>query len=230
MNDSESYLEKCIAALPPEKREAARLAFKEISETGDDSYISKLLAVLESNNAYAETIPEKLTDFGEKFIQDLRALVETQAREESLRESKRGESLKKMIEAQVPELGKSLSLGKVVTAIEGQTVALNQLTRDVSKMRHLRVSGLLLLMGLGVFAGAGAVVGNFCQRYTNARQDQAFIDHIYATGVTFKIERIQGHPVLTVDGPKMLRGTDWRTNADGVTTGAVFVLPKEGNP
>ena len=36
--DNKSYLEQCIEALPPEKREAARCAFYEISETGDDSY------------------------------------------------------------------------------------------------------------------------------------------------------------------------------------------------
>lgn len=118
---------------------------------------------------------------------------------------------------------------KLATTIEGQTAALNQLIRDVSKMRHLRVSGLLLLMGLGVFVGAGAVVGIFWQSYTEARKDQAFIERVYDAGVTLRIKEIEGHSVFTVNGPPMLRGTGWRTNAEGVTTGAVFVLPKEGN-
>jgi len=229
MNDSESYLETCIAALPPEKREAARRAFREIAETGDDSYLSKLLVILEANNAYAETIPLQLTAFGGKFIQELRALVEAQAGDESLRESRRAESLKKVIEAQMPELGKSLSLGKLSAAVESQTVALTQLKREVAGMRHARVSGLIALMVLGLFVGVGATVGIFWQKYADARQDQAFIDRIYETGVRFKMERIKGYPVLTVNGPTMMRGTDWRTNAEGVTTGAVFVLPKEGN-
>jgi hypothetical protein len=84
-------------------------------------------------------------------------------------------------------------------------------------------------MVLGMLVGVGATVGIFWQKYTDAKQDQAFIDRIYETGVRFKIARIEGHPVLTVDGPTMLRGTAWRTNTDGVTTGAVFILPKEGN-
>jgi Flp pilus assembly pilin Flp len=229
MNDSESYLEKCIAALPPEKHEAARRAFREIAETGDDSYLSKLLVILEANNAYAVSIPLQLTAFGDQFMQGLCALVETQAREEALRESKRGESLKKVIEAQMPELGKSLSLGKVATAIEGQTVALTQLKREVARMRHARISGLIALMALGMLVGVGATIGLFWQKYADARQDQAFIDRIYETGVRLKIARIEGHPVLSVDGPTMLKGTTMRANVDGFVTGATFVLPKEGN-
>jgi hypothetical protein len=68
--DPDSYLEQCIAALPPEKREAARHAFEEISETGDDTYLSKLLAVLEANGAYAKMIPKGMTDAGAKVVRE----------------------------------------------------------------------------------------------------------------------------------------------------------------
>src|ERR1700678_253544 len=69
--DSDSYLEQCIAALPPEKREAARGAFAEISETGDDTYLSKLLAVLEANGAYAKMIPKRMTETGAKVVREM---------------------------------------------------------------------------------------------------------------------------------------------------------------
>ena len=71
LGDPDSYLEQCIAALPPEKREAARHAFEEISETGDDTYLSKLLAVLEANGAYAKMIPKGMTDAGAKVVRNM---------------------------------------------------------------------------------------------------------------------------------------------------------------
>lgn len=70
---TESYFEKCIQALPPEKQAAAREAHRAISETGDDNLISKLLVVLESTAVYAETIPRGMVVFGDKFLGDLDA-------------------------------------------------------------------------------------------------------------------------------------------------------------
>src|SRR5476651_1686337 len=115
--DSDTYLEQCIAALPPEKREAARRAFAEISETGDDSYLSKLLAVLEANSAFARTIPKDLADAGGKLVREMAAVVDQLTQQQSQDEDRREASFKKLLVEQLAELVKTLALDKVAPGI-----------------------------------------------------------------------------------------------------------------
>src|SRR5471032_3040967 len=127
--DSDTYLEQCIAALPPEKREAARRAFEEISETGDDSYLSKLLAVLEANNAYARKIPKDLADAGGKLLHEMAGIADKLAEHQSQNEDRCAASFKKLLAEQRPLCEKSPALDKVAAGIEEQRLLLEQLNR-----------------------------------------------------------------------------------------------------
>src|SRR5471032_2658468 len=118
--DSDTYLEQCIAALPPEKREAARRAFEEISETGDDSYLSKLLAVLEANNAYARKIPKDLADAGGKLLKEMAGIADKLAEHQSQNEDRREANLKKLLAEHRPQWEKSVVLDNVAIGIDKQ--------------------------------------------------------------------------------------------------------------
>ena len=110
MSDPESYLDLCIAALPPEKREAARKAFREISEIGDDSYLNKLLAVLEANNAYAKQIPKELADAGTKLLQDVAEIADRLTQQRAVEDGRREAGLKKMLTEQFSGFRESLAV------------------------------------------------------------------------------------------------------------------------
>ena len=143
---SDSYLEKCIQALPPEKQPAARAAIKAISETGDDSILSKVLVAFEATTAYAETIPHAIVASGEKLLQELDARAARAAAQQAESEAQREARLRQLIAEQVPQLGKTLALDKVVARIDMQTAEISRLTRSADRLRQARVGGLVLLM------------------------------------------------------------------------------------
>ena len=130
--DNKSYLEQCIEALPPEKREAARCAFYEISETGDDSYLSKLLTVLEANGAYAKRIPKEMTEAGAKVV---REMEDMSGRIVEL-EVYRRESFKKAVTAETERLVNSLPVREINIGIGRQNDLLERLRRGGDENRH----------------------------------------------------------------------------------------------
>ena len=142
MSDPNSYLEQCIAALPPEKQDAARRAFEEISETGDDSYLSKLLAVLEANNAYARKIPKDLADTGGKLLRDMAAIAAKLAKDQTQDEDRHEANLKKLLAEHRPQWENSLSLDKVAVGVEQQRHLLEQLNRSSAQPKEASGAGI----------------------------------------------------------------------------------------
>jgi hypothetical protein len=226
---SESYLEKCIRSLPPEKQAAAREAFKAISETGDDSFLSKLLVTLEATSAYAATIPQDLVSSGEKLLRELDARAIQLAKQNAEDDAQREKRICEIITSQVPQLGKALALDQVAAGLEAQTAELGRIGRTLTRLRHLRVSGLLLLMGLAGFLGAGAVVGLYWSSYHAAERAQNFVSRLNAAGVYLSVKDTESGPHVIVEGAPVLRGTVWRKNSENFTTGADFYFPKGAN-
>jgi len=221
---SDSYLEKCIQALPPEKQPAARAAINAISETGDDSILSKVLVAFEATTAYAETIPHAIVASGEKLLHELDARAARAAAQQAESEAQREARLRQLIAEQVPQLGKTLALDKVVARMDMQTAEISRLTRSADRLRHARVGGLVLLMTLGALVGAGATVGLFWKKYDTAQRAQLFVDQLTAAGVYAKVSRTENGVQFTVNGPTALRGTAWRKDRDGYINGADFVF------
>jgi hypothetical protein len=222
---SESYLEKCINSLPPEKQPAAREAFKAIAENGDDNLISKLLVILEATSAYAVTVPQTLSASGERFLGDWDARLAKATQVHAEQESAREERLGQLLAKQVPALGKALALDKVAVGLQGQAAELGRIERSLARLRHARVGGLLLLMLLGVLLGAGAVVGLGWRSYQGARQAEKFVVRLNDAGIVAKIRRTETGELLTIEGPEVLRGTVWRKDDKGYIIGADIVYP-----
>lgn len=128
-----SYFEKCVGALPAEKRDAARAAFREIADTGEDSYLSKLLAVLEANNAYAKTIPAELAAVHDKFLADLGREARRIREEQRTAETSRDAELHALLHREVQQLDKTLPLTHVIDAIREQNRQLEQLRPAILK-------------------------------------------------------------------------------------------------
>jgi hypothetical protein len=225
---SESYLEKCIRALPGEKQAAAREAIKSIAENGDDSLLSQLLAVFEATAAYSETIPQELVRFGESFLRELDARAAEAAKHQKEADAQRETRLRELIAAQVPQLGKSLALDKVAAGLQSQSAELGRLGRSVERVRQARVGGLLFLIVLGVCMGAGTVIAGFWRSYAEAGQAKRFVENLNAAGIYAKIDRTDEVAHLTVEGPVALRGTAWRKSADGYIVGADYVVSNGG--
>ncbi|MFT3784077.1 MAG: hypothetical protein QM790_18885 [Nibricoccus sp.] len=227
MNDS--YTEQLIQKLPATEQAAARAAFKAISETGDDSSIAKLLVVLRANNEYAASIPKEMVTAGEKLLRDFDARLAQQTKQQAEAEAEREKHLHEVISSQVPQLGKQLALDRVASGVEAQTAELNRINRSLSRLRHLRVSGLLLLMGLSVAVGAGSVVGLYWKSYHEAERALNFVSRFSDAGVGLSIKGLEGGGVhITLEGPPVLRGTTWRNDADKHTIGADFYFPAGG--
>jgi hypothetical protein len=225
---SESYLEKCVQALPREKQAAAREAIRAIAENGEDNLLSKLLVTLEATSAYAESIPQAMVANGEKFLRELDARTVRAADQQEKIEVQREARLRQLITEQVPQLGKTLALDKIVARLDAQSAEIGRFARSAERLRHARVGGLVLLMTLGALLGAGATVGLFWKRYDSAQRAQRFVSLLNAAGVDAEFRR-EGETVhFTVEGPVVLRGTAWRKDAQGYTTGADFVFPTGG--
>jgi hypothetical protein len=198
--DSKSYLEQCIAALPAEKREAARRAFCEISETGDDSYLSKLLAVLEANGAYAKRVPKEMTDAGAKVVRDMEDIASRLLGGEVRREA----SFKSTIAVETARLVDSLPVRQIASAVERQNQLLEQLRRAASELDRGISSGLAVLLLMLAFAsGVALPVWLFWDTYQEARRGKAFFDAAAEAGIQMKIEPLESGTRFTVRGPSM---------------------------
>jgi hypothetical protein len=209
-----SYLEKCIASLPPEKQAAAREAFRAISENGEDNLISKLLVILEATSAYAATIPQAFADNGEHFLKELDARLLKSSQERSGQESAEDERLRKLLASALP------------AALQGHAAELGHIRRGMIRMRRARVGGLLFLMLIGFLLGASAVVSLGWRSYREGQEAQRFEEMLSDAGITANIQETDAGQVLTIEGPEILDGTAWRKDAKGYIIGADMVFPK----
>ena len=214
--DPVSYLEQCIAALPPQKREAARRAFEEISETGDDTYLSKLLAVLEANGAYAKMIPKGMTDAGAKVVRNMEDIASRLVGAEVRREA----SFKNTITAETVRLVESLPVRQIAAGIERQNELLEQLRRAAAKLDEGVSSGLaVFLVVLAIACGAAIPVWVFWGSYQQAQQAKGFCDQFTNAGLSMQIEKTDTGHMFTLTGPAVRSGT-WRKNDNGGVYGA----------
>jgi hypothetical protein len=219
----DSYLEKCIQSLPPEKQPAAREAFKAISESGDDNLISKLLVTLEATSAYAATIPQSVTQIGEHLVKDLNEILAKIVKEISEQESAREERLRKMLADLVPLLGKSLSMDKVCAGLQAQTAEMGRMERSLVRMRQVRVGGLLVFGLVGVILGAAALGAVKWHSYREGQKAAAFVERLEGAGIYTKIRDTEAGQMFTVEGPEVVSGT-WRKNTGGHTNGVDIVF------
>jgi len=150
-----SYLEQCIAALPPEKREAAWHAFQEISETGDDTYLSKLLAVLEANGAYAKRIPNEMTEAGCKVIEGIHAVLNQLGEAEAYRR----QLFKDTISNETGRLVNSMPVREINAGIVRQNGLLDHLQKAADKIDQGVSTGVSLFFALLAFVGGIALTG-----------------------------------------------------------------------
>ncbi len=225
----ESYLEKCIQALPPAEQPAARAAFKSITETGDENLISKLLVTLRATGAYAATIPVEMTRAGETLLRELDDRNARTVRAQAEAEKQREERLRQLIAAQVPQLGKQLSMDKVVAGLTTQTAELGRIQRQLVRLRQARVGGLLLVLLIGAAVGAGGVVGGFWNRYHAAQQAGRFVDRLKSAGIHTKVQFTDDGVRFIVEGAPVQRGTNWLKNEQGYINGADFLFPAGGD-
>lgn len=227
MNSTESYLEKCIQKLPVEKQTAARAAVRDITETGDDTLISKLLLVFEANAAYAERIPQEMVRFGESFLRELDARQQRTSEEQKKRDADRDARLAEIIREQIPQLGKTLAHDKLVAELKAQTAELGRLERSVARMRRARVGGMLLILLLGATLGAGGLAGIYWQRYAAGERARRFTDRLSAAGITADAIYEGNNLHLQLEMPTALRGTAWKKNDAGYIAGVDLIVPAE---
>ena len=195
---SDSYLEQCIAALPPQKREAAWRAFREISETGDDSYLSKLLAVLEANGAYAKRIPKDFMEAGDKVVRDLAAVVDRLGYEESRREA----WVKNAMATEFQRLGQSLPIGQIVSGIANQNQLLEKLRRAASELKEgIKGGWVAFLMTVSFAAGVSVPIWFFWDTYQEDRHAKEFYDATSAAGFQIRVIPLDTGTRLAVAGP-----------------------------
>lgn len=216
--NSDSFIEQCIAALPPEKREAARQAFHDLGD-GDGSAISKLLVVLESNAAFASTIPAKLANVADSLAVELRDFQKQDAKERTEATKRLTESVTETLKLQVPALGKAIALDRVVGEMEQSRHQLARLEHSVGRLRHVRLGMVLFGILLGTVSIAAIGGGVFWERIQRWRHNELFLARLEQAGLQMQItSQSDGSPVLRIEGP-LFQGTAWRKDRNNTITG-----------
>jgi len=196
--DPHSYLELCIAALPPEKREAARRAFYEISEMGDDSYLSKLLAVLEANGAYAKRIPKEMTEAGAEVVREMEDIGSRLVGAEVRREA----SFKSTITSETARLVESLPVRQIESGIERQNELLERLRKAAVKIDTGVGSGLVVFLVIIAFAaGIGVPAWYYWDNYQEFQVTKRFLNATNDAGIQMRITPTETGTQFIVTGP-----------------------------
>jgi hypothetical protein len=219
--EGKSYLDQCIAALPPEKREAARRAFYEISETGDDSYLSKLLAVLEANGAYARKVPKEMTEAGAKVVREMEIMFGRVVEFEKYRR----DAFQRTITDEGERLADSLPVREINAGIARQNELLDRLDKLYDKIDQGVSGGACFLLAMGAFIG-GIVLTTwlFWGEARDSREAKSFWDAAAQAGLHLEIKNANDAPEFTVTGPPMILVT--RLSRQGTECGVTIDFAK----
>jgi hypothetical protein len=218
-----SYLEHCIAALPAEKREAARHAFYEISETGDDSYLSKLLTVLEANGAYARKVPKEMTEAGAKVVREMEDVADQIAESEKYRR----DAFQRTITEEAQRLANSLPVREINAGIVRQNGVLDHLQKAADKIDQGVSTGVSLFFALLAFVGGIALTGwFFWGTYTESRDDKSFCDAVANAGIQMDLKNTEGGSRFTLTGPPVTGTTGLARHGTATLCGVTVEFSK----
>ena len=227
MNPDESYIEQCIKALPAERQGPARQVFKQISEDGTETFLGKFLVLLDASGAYAKTIPSELKSVADSLTRTMESIRSHDASQRSADDEQHEKQLRQILSEQMPVLAKGLAVTRLAEGLEAQNTMLGRLEHAVSSMRHFRVGGLLLLMGLAAVLGAGAIGGVFYKAYHEGQQSKAWLDYFSSRGIGIHAHETQNTVIITVDGREaLLPGTDYSKDEQGRLKGIDLIYPK----
>ncbi len=227
MNSDDSYIERCIRALPPERQGPARQAYKEVDEDGTGTFLGKLLVLLDASGAYAKTIPYELKCVADSLIREIEGIRSRDALQRSDEAQQCEKQLRQILADQMPVLAKGLAVTRLAEGLEAQNTMLGRLEYAVSAMRYFRVAGLLLLMGLATIIGAAAMGAFFYKPYQEGQQSKAWLDYFSSRGIGIHARETQNMVIITVDGRgALLPGTDYRKDDQGRIMGVELIYPK----
>lgn len=228
MNDSPSYIELCIRALPHEKQAAARAAFKDILEGApDDSMLSRLLIVLEATAAYGKTIPHEISALLTQARTEMDTRLAKIVRASGADDERRLKQLHDLLEKQLPAMAEKLSLEKHTEAIDGTRMAVERLERSVGRLRHVRLGSALAITVFACALGAGGTLAYFKKDYEDGQKAVRLRDWLERRGVTTCVPASDSETfVLRIEGPTVRTGTVWLRDSQGRTTGVQLVYPQ----
>jgi len=225
MTPEKSYLDQCIDALPVNKQEAARRAWKSFGD-GDDSTFSKMLVLLEATNAMAERVPRQLSEISRKLQADLDGKCHALQAAAKQSTSEHADACREIITSQLPILAKSLGMEAHRDELRRQGAILERLERGVERMRHLRVHGLIALLAFGCLATATTIVGSFWTDYHHGKADSHFLKAINMAGVNCVIERRTAESsTLRIVLDRVPASSRWIKDENGSTVGLRLVIP-----
>lgn len=219
-----SYIELCLQALPPEKQAAARAAIHDLLEgSPDDSMLSRLLIVLEATAAYGRTIPAEITAAVQAGVSALDARLAKLGTVSGPGGVEVAEFQRELRE----QLGHVFGpLGEQRLMIESVRHAVEAVNRDVQRLRHARVTAVLLLMIASAITGVAGFAAYFKPHYVAARSVQTSMDYLARRGIQIELGDAGNNAVaFTVTGPATAaKGTDWTRDPKGRVTGAQIVF------
>lgn len=93
------------------------------------------------------------------------------------------------------------------------------------RLRHLRLTVVIMLMVLAMFAGAGGVVLYFREDYVWGQRSLRYLQHLGSHGVHIGAEtEASGALIVRIEGPASMQA-DWLRDFQKKTTGAELVYP-----
>jgi hypothetical protein len=148
MSTTSTCWDACIASLPPDKRAAAERAYQDIESGGPDGLFPKLFLLLEAHAAYTNTIPNGITEAGERAVARIRELAD------NIKANNPGvskEDMERLLKA-IERANCQRSIAAMELKTEDMSVEVKRLNRQVSRLRNLRMSFGFLLLVLISFA------------------------------------------------------------------------------
>lgn len=217
-----SYIELCLRSLPPAKQEAARKAFHDLTDGApDDTMLSRLLIVLEATAAYGRTIPAEIATAMQGGIAALDARLGKVTSTSGVAHMDAAQL--GMIVERISSLAESASEHR--TLVESVRYAIEQVDRNVQRLRHARITAILLLMTAAAVVGAAGAVAHFKPRYEAARRVSDSVDYLAQRGIQLGMAEGENASVIfTVRGPITANGAEWTRDAKGRVTGARIVF------
>lgn len=220
-----SYIELCLRALPLEKQAAARQAFHDLLEgSPDDSMLSRLLLVFEATAAYGRTIPAEIAAAVQNGIAAMDARLARFDGTTSTREQDVA-PVRAVLDERFVAITAPLEEHR--RSLESVRFAVEHVNRSVHRLRHARVTAVMMLMSVAAIAGAFGVIAYFKPRYEAARSVSESIEYLAQRGIQLELaDGGNGTVVFLVTGTPTAKGTDWMLDAKGRVTGAKIVFTR----
>ena len=222
---NDEFVNELCKHLPADERMRVLAVWKDISDGGDASLYAKLLTL--------------------HFAADSRVLVHVDKRAEAIltafcnwkdeqvalsieRNIQRGRELPTAILDILPQVSDLLHLKAIASGAALQEGLIKEMWLDIKAVRRVRITGLSLLLVLGVFLGSSGTAAVFWRPYHSGQRFSRWVSSLEQRGVGISFSESATESLLKIDVESGNIGWTAQKNTAGKNVSLRVELPKGG--